>query len=138
MPNESLMSQATAPSSDPATPTTSSETPQLPIVAPRRPIKDDPDNPLADWISGKRVERHPDGRLWKSRTLDKLAWCWALLGYDEDVIAAAVKERDSQPKYHRYDWRRDGGLPFYSALARWAITSHQRWQVRANAKTAKS
>ena len=97
---------------------------------PRRPIINNPENPLSDWLSGALTVTHPDGRLRRAQTLVRYAWCVALLGYDKETIVAALQERDAQPAYQKYTERRDKGLGTYRGMARAALRSHARWQRR--------
>lgn len=99
-------------------------------LTPRRPIKDDPSNPLEDWLSGKLTITHPDGRLRRFKTLWKYAWCVALLGHDEDFVVAAVADRDRQDGYHKFSERRDGGESYYRVIARQVIRVHDEYARR--------
>jgi len=94
-------------------------------LVPRRPIKHDPENPLEEWLSGKRVVTHANGDLRRAATLQKLAWCVALLGHDEDAIAAVIAERDQEPGYHKFT--RPAAQHMYLIIARRAIRNHETW-----------
>jgi hypothetical protein len=83
---------------------------------------------LAGWISGSLVVRDTDGSLRRKSTLNKLAWCVALLGYDLDTVKKAVIERDQQPEYRCYtDLPSSHRYQTYRKIARRAIGAHVWW-----------
>lgn len=102
---------------------------------PRRQILNDPANPLSEWLSGRLTVNHEDGRLRRAATLEKLAWCIALLGYDRDTIAKVVAERDSQPEYQRFVTYRHVEQ-VYLRFADKALASHDRYDARQRKKEA--
>lgn len=97
-----------------------------PPRTPRRPIINDPKNPLEDWLTGKRVLKRKDGALRRSATLHKFAWCVALLGFDADEIAAQVAARDAEAHYQKFTRRPE----FYKEIALKVIRQHEDWVPR--------
>jgi hypothetical protein len=74
-----------------------------------------------DWWNGRRSCAKQDGQLDRSETLFTIGLCLASAGADEDLVAAAVADRDNALGYQKYSERSDGGDREYRRIATKAL-----------------